>query len=100
MLVHRFGIFRKPMPANLRMGDICSMVVALCKLHNFCIAKMDVKLSKPDNKDQLNMTSSGGIDWGNYDEDRFKDYPFQHNSCCLVGTDKLAHNHYAFARAH
>lgn len=37
MLVHRWGILRKPMPINIAVNKITKLVHALCKLHNFCI---------------------------------------------------------------
>ena len=37
ILVHRWGILRKPMPVNLTIEKISSLVLALCKLHNFAL---------------------------------------------------------------
>lgn len=37
MLVHRFGLLRKPMPVNFTIQKTCALVGCLCKLHNFCI---------------------------------------------------------------
>ncbi|KAG7337121.1 hypothetical protein IV203_006388 [Nitzschia inconspicua] len=37
MLIHKWGCLRKPMPVNFKHGKINLLVLALCKLHNFCI---------------------------------------------------------------
>lgn len=37
ILVHRWGCLRKPMPMNVKTHKISSLVLALCKLHNYCI---------------------------------------------------------------
>ena len=37
VLVHRFGCLRKPLPPNLKIRKITSLVRCLCILHNFCI---------------------------------------------------------------
>lgn len=36
-LVHRWGILRRPIPMAVGIKKTCAMVIALCKLHNFCI---------------------------------------------------------------
>ena len=37
MLVHRWGILRKAIPMNISLTRTNALVMALCKLHNFCI---------------------------------------------------------------
>ncbi|KAL9191554.1 hypothetical protein ACHAXT_001260 [Thalassiosira profunda] len=37
ILVHRFGLLRKPIPMNIDVHKTNSLVLALCKLHIFCI---------------------------------------------------------------
>jgi hypothetical protein len=37
MLVHKWGCLRKPMPMNIPVSSLTRLVLALCKLHNFCI---------------------------------------------------------------
>jgi hypothetical protein len=41
MLVHRFGILRKPLPQNIKIGKIGALVYCLCKLHNYCVGEHD-----------------------------------------------------------
>jgi DDE superfamily endonuclease len=36
-LVHRWGILRRPIHNNIGIKKTCSLVMALCRLHNFCI---------------------------------------------------------------
>ena len=61
ILVHRWGILRKPMPVNLTVQKISSMVLALCKLHNFCIEKSNEVIDCPDDRDIANITMEGGL---------------------------------------
>ena len=37
MLVNRWGILRKPLPANMGLKKTSAIVMCLCRLHNFCI---------------------------------------------------------------
>ena len=41
ILVHRWGMLRKPIPMNISIQKTASQVLALCKLHNFCIAYVE-----------------------------------------------------------
>ena len=41
MLVQRWGILRMAMPRNLSVAKVVCMVIALAKLHNFCIGESD-----------------------------------------------------------
>ncbi len=41
MLVQRWGILRMAMPQNLSVAKVFCMVIALAKLHNFCIGESD-----------------------------------------------------------
>jgi hypothetical protein len=36
-LVHRWGILRRPMSMHTGVKKTCAMVMALCRLHNFCV---------------------------------------------------------------
>ena len=60
ILVHRWGIMRKPMPVNLTVGKISSLVLALCKLHNYCIDK-SVDVYCPIPGDIANIAMEGGL---------------------------------------
>lgn len=61
ILVHRWGMLRKPMPVNMSVGKISSLVLALCKLHNFCIDKRCEDVESPTESDVANITLDGGI---------------------------------------
>ena len=61
ILVHRWGMLRKPMPVNLTIGKISSLVLALCKLHNFCIDKNCEDVVCPTAGDIANITLDGGL---------------------------------------
>eukprot|EP00804_Cyclotella_cryptica_P017177 CCRYP_013117-RA/>CCRYP_013117-RA protein AED:0.25 eAED:0.25 QI:0/-1/0/1/-1/0/1/0/208 len=61
ILVHRWGIMHKPMPVNISVKKISSLVLALCKLHNFCIDNASVGVARPDEGDILNIAVNGGI---------------------------------------
>ena len=39
MLVHRWGILRRPISAKIGLQRTTALVMALCRLHNFCINK-------------------------------------------------------------
>ena len=36
-LVHRWGILRRPIPMKVGIRKTCNLVMALCRLHNYCI---------------------------------------------------------------
>jgi hypothetical protein len=61
MLVHRWGMLRKPLPVNVSVGKISSLVLALCKLHNYCIDQSCVDLDCPSAHDVANIAMSGGL---------------------------------------
>jgi DDE superfamily endonuclease len=44
MLVHRFGILRKPIPTVISIQRIIALVMCLCRLHNFCVLIMMMNL--------------------------------------------------------
>lgn len=37
MMVHRWGVLRRPISRTIGLIGACDMVLALCRLHNFCI---------------------------------------------------------------
>jgi hypothetical protein len=39
MLVHRFGILRRAIPSCIGIKKTTALVMALCKLHNYCIER-------------------------------------------------------------
>ena len=60
MLVHKWGCLRKPLPCNITLPKLTRLVVALCKLHNFCI---DQRASSTElcSKDAANIMQHGGF---------------------------------------
>jgi hypothetical protein len=61
MLIHRFGILRKPIPMNITIKKTTALTLALCKLHNFCITQAD-QIAQPYERDIANISNRGGID--------------------------------------
>jgi len=62
MLVQRWGILRMAMPRNLSVVKICALVVALARLHNFCIGQSNIPERVPavldrDRSHMMNDTS-------------------------------------------
>lgn len=67
MLVHRFGILRKPIPMNITIKKTTALVLALCKLHNFCITQAD-QIAQPYERDNANISNGGGINLPRIDD--------------------------------
>ena len=61
MLVHRWGILRKPIPMGISVKKTTRLVLAMCKLHNFCISSDDITLESILSQDVGNIVSNGGI---------------------------------------
>lgn len=63
ILVHKWGILRKPIPVNISVQRTTALVNALCKLHNYCIDAQDDINSESQNvaQDELNIAVGGGI---------------------------------------
>ena len=75
MLVQRWGILRKALPASIGLKKIVSLVLCLCRLHNFCINKRleernaesssadleEDEVPHPLARDALNIAGNGGI---------------------------------------
>ena len=61
MLVHRWGILRKPIPMNISVKKTTRLVLALCKLHNYCIAMSDLKIEQPQPSDLSSIVLEGGF---------------------------------------
>lgn len=69
MLVHRFGILRKAIPMNIEVSKTNSLVLALCKLHNFCIDHSDGMIERSYYKDATNIIRDGGMFSSRFDGD-------------------------------
>jgi len=61
MLVHRWGVLRKPLPVNITVSKATQLVRALCILHNFCIDEKEPIASLPPSEDVLPGMISGGF---------------------------------------
>ena len=60
MLVNRWGILRRALPAGFGMRKTNSLLMCLCRLHNFCIDE-NTGCTKPLAVDNVAIRSSGGI---------------------------------------
>lgn len=68
MLVARWGILRKPLPAKMGLSKLTSLVMSLCRLHNYCIDERE-RLKETDRlvippsilEDQAEIATHGGI---------------------------------------
>jgi hypothetical protein len=49
------------MPVNILVQKISSLVLALCKLNNFCIDNASIGVARADEQDILNIAVDGGI---------------------------------------
>ena len=61
MLVHRWGVLRKPMPVNVTITKTTHLVRALCILHNFCIDGKETNLPPVSATDRLSGLTAGGF---------------------------------------
>eukprot|EP00956_Cyclotella_meneghiniana_P023471 scaffold45715_cov37-Cyclotella_meneghiniana.AAC.2 len=73
-----WGILRKPMPVNITMQKISSLVLALCKLHNFCIDNASVGVERRDETDILNIAVEGGLFLPRMDNNR--EFSWEYNN--------------------
>lgn len=60
MLVHRWGVLRKPIPMNITVQKTTSLVMSLCKLHNFCLGESE-NIARPLVEDVMNIRMDGGF---------------------------------------
>lgn len=60
MLVQRWGVLRMAMPRNLSVRRVVALVVALAKLHNFCIDESDIPERVPQTfyRDRFHMMNA------------------------------------------
>lgn len=77
ILVHRWGILRKPMPCNFKIAKISSLVLALCKLHNFCIDHQDGNIPATSFSDSFHIVMDGGLNLTNIDTTDPNNYNYQ-----------------------
>jgi hypothetical protein len=61
MLVHRFAILRKPIARNISLKKTTAMVMACCKLHNYCITENECSVPNLIARDAANISIEGAI---------------------------------------
>jgi DDE superfamily endonuclease len=61
MLCHRFAILRKTIPYKVTISKTTALVMACCKLHNYCINNGDAGVPTSSEGDLLNISLDGGI---------------------------------------
>jgi hypothetical protein len=61
MLVHRFGILRKPIHHSITIAKTTAMVMCLCRLHNFCIDIQQSQVPQGRDSDTLAISLSRSI---------------------------------------
>ena len=61
MLVHRWGILRKPFPMGVSLKKTSAVVMCLCKLHNFCIDNRETRVPTAMGLDIASISLAGGI---------------------------------------
>ena len=59
IFTERWGILRSALPMGISLGKTTALVIALAKLHNFCIDHND-SLQPATSSDQLNIESQPG----------------------------------------
>jgi hypothetical protein len=69
MLVHRWGILRKPLPTNLSVAKAQLLVYCLCELHNYCISKSEGIALHATHLDSIEIIASGGLLLHDFDPD-------------------------------
>ena len=60
MLVHRWGVLRKPIPVNISIDKTTHLVRALCMLHNFCINERESSIPPPTHSDVATIANESG----------------------------------------
>jgi hypothetical protein len=69
LLIHRWGVLRRPLSLSIGLGKTTALVMCLCRLHNFCIQS---RLGYVDNVgrgvpltpgDEAYIASVSGIAW-------------------------------------
>ena len=58
MLVNRWGILRRPIPSQITLPKVTSMVMCLCSLHNWCIENNQGIPAEPTCSDQAEIFMS------------------------------------------
>jgi DDE superfamily endonuclease len=63
MLTRRWGILRKAIPLNISIQKTVALVMALCRLHIFCIDQRDIDILDATSNDAHDIALHGGLIW-------------------------------------
>jgi hypothetical protein len=66
MLVHHWGMLRKAIPMNITVQKTTSLLMCLCKLHNYCLAQSET-IACPLSEDVMNIRMDGGFPLPRFD---------------------------------
>ncbi|EJK67522.1 hypothetical protein THAOC_11427, partial [Thalassiosira oceanica] len=89
MLVHRWGILRRAIPMGIDVNKTTRLVLALCKLHNFCIASQEGVVA-PYERDLSTIVLDGGCNLPRMDQgDDIWEYDMSEDSVAEVFPAKL-----------
>lgn len=66
MLVHCWGMLRKAIPMNITVQKTTSLLMCLCKLHNYCLAQSETIVC-PLSEDVMNIRMDGGFPLPRFD---------------------------------
>jgi hypothetical protein len=69
MLVHRWGLLRKPMPINISIHKTQKLVYCLCQLHNYCISCNESAVTQELSSDMHTIMAEGGLLLNNFSPD-------------------------------
>jgi hypothetical protein len=60
--VQRWGLLRMAIPRNIRVSKVVALVIALAKIHNFCIDESNVTKQLPlmDDRDRFHVMNADG----------------------------------------
>ena len=61
MLTHRWAILRKAIPMGISIKRTVALVIALAKLHNFCIEEKDNDVPAMASADELVIEMEGAV---------------------------------------
>ena len=61
MLTHRLAILRRAIPVNIRIEKTITLVIALAKLHNYCIDANDNDISANTARDEWASEINGAV---------------------------------------
>jgi len=72
MFVNRWSILRRCMPMNLSLRRIILLIIAMAKLHNFCIDELDAMADQPTATDDLRTEMAYSCDQFRMEADQIR----------------------------